>query len=315
MDLFFLFVRQRFLIFSQLFLFMLFWCTPCLATLQSLPLDHPTTVAVSKVYKTVARSFGEGRQPPRLVIVPRENSLSDIAREVRGSDGLAGTASRHDEGYIVLNEKAYDVLKSVNVGQTADRLAFVLGHELAHYYLRHGWVGNFGHAFTGSKVGLELSQALPSEQVMAFEVQADYLGGVYSYLAGYDSLNTAGETLDLLYANFKVSARQRPTLAQRKETLTLARRQLDRLVPAFDAATVLMLLGQYEDAIRLYDYLAGIAPSKELPANAGVARIHEALGLFGYGEMKGLFPVDLDTGTKQGFVLSTKYHGVPQCTS
>ncbi|MEI8196252.1 MAG: NAD-dependent epimerase/dehydratase family protein, partial [Phycisphaerae bacterium] len=41
------------------------------------------------------------------------------------------------------------------------------------------------------------------------------------------------------------------TLAERKETVILARQQLDRLLPAFDAATLLMLLGRYGDAARL----------------------------------------------------------------
>jgi len=262
----------------------------------SLPQEHPKYREIRKVYVAVARMFGEGRQPPRLLIVPK-GSGGNIAQQVRGTDGLVGTSSRHEEGYIAVNEKVIDLLASVDSGSG---LAFVLGHELAHYYMRHGWIGNFANAFTGSKVGMELSRALPPAQVTSFEVQADYLGGLYSYLAGYDSLDSAPRTLDLLYRGFDIPAggKQRPTLAERKEIATLAKKELDQLTPAFEAATVLMLLGRYDDAARLYDYLANAVPSREFPGNAGVARIHVAMGLFGSSELRYIFPVELDMETR-----------------
>lgn len=240
--------------------------------------------------------FGEGRHPPRLLLVPRESG-GNIAQQVRGTDGLVGTSSRHEEGYIAVNEKVYDLLASVDSGSG---LAYVLGHELAHYYMRHGWIGNFANAFTGNKVGMELSRVLPPEQVTAFEVQADYLGGLYSYLAGYDTLETASRTLDLLYRGFgiPVGGKQRPTLAERKEIATLARKQLAQLTPAFEAATVLMLLGRYDDAARFYDYLANAVPSREFSGNSGVARIQAAIGLFGPAELRYVFPVELDMETR-----------------
>jgi tetratricopeptide (TPR) repeat protein len=252
------------------------------------------------VYVAVARMYGEGRPPPRLLVVPSDDSSGGIAEQFRGTEGLVGTGSRHEEGYIAVSEKAYDLLAAGSSDDSGAGLAFVLGHELAHYYMRHGWVGNFGNAFTGSRVGMELARALPPEQVTAFEVQADYLGGIYSYLAGYDSLEAAPHTLDLLYRGFGIPAagKQRPTLAERKEIASFARKELDRLIPAFEAATVLMLLGNYDDAARLYDYLAKAAPSREFSGNAGVARIHQAMGLFGSTDIRYVFPVEIDVETR-----------------
>lgn len=262
----------------------------------SLPQEHPKYQETRKVYLAVARIFSEGRQPPRLLVIPTASG-GGIAQQVRGTDGLVGTSSRHEEGYIAISEKTYDLLVSVN---KESGLAFVLGHELAHYYMRHGWVGSFGNAFTGSKAGAELSRVLTQEQITTFEVQADYLGGLYSYLAGYNSLETAPATLDLLYRGFGIPAngKQRPNLAERKEIVTLAKKQLDQLIPAFEAATVLMLLGRYDDAAHIYDYLANAAPSREFSGNAAVALINRALGLFGATENRFVFPVELDLQTR-----------------
>ena len=64
-------------------------------------------------------------------------------------------------------------------------LAALLGHELAHYYEDHGWIGDFGNGFADLEVAQSLKRQKRSpEKVVEIETQADYFGGFYGYVAG-----------------------------------------------------------------------------------------------------------------------------------
>ena len=132
------------------------------------------------IYRRLARVTGDGREAPPLEIVPEARRSSD--RQVAWYD----TATRK----IGMDEKAIKLCQQ-SVGPRAEGcVAFFLGHELAHFYKDHAWGGDFGSRFSATPLG-EGIQKLTVQQRLAFETQADDFGGIYGFLAGYDSLGTA----------------------------------------------------------------------------------------------------------------------------
>lgn len=69
-------------------------------------------------------------------------------------------------------------------------------------------------------------------------------------------------------------------------------------MPVFEAGHGLLLIGLYEEAGRCFDHIAQTFPSREILNNAGVARVQEALTLFPEGELRFVYPLELDAQTR-----------------
>jgi len=270
---------------------------------SSLPPDHPRYLAIKRVYDNIARAFGDGRQPPRLVVSPEgAQPRMIVAWSEMGSGGNLGiTGSLGDalEGYIAVEERIFELFDR-SEGDLEGALAFIVGHELAHYYLRHGWVGDFGNSFASLDVGKKMQKAASLDEVIRRETEADYFGGFYGYLAGYDTMGSAPQTIDLLYAQYQLPDKvpNYPTRLERKAIAERAGANLRKMIPVFEGANRLLVLGKYQEAARLYDQLASAFPSREMFNNAGVAYALEALRLFRPGTLRFAYPFEFDAETR-----------------
>jgi len=270
---------------------------------RSLPPDNPKYQAVQRIYDNVGRAFGNGRMPPRLFVTPvGADNRHAIAWSNPGTEGAIGIESESaplQEGFIAIDERVYDLFASL--GEERDSaLAFLLGHELTHYYMRHGWVGDFGNSFASLDMGKKMLKVASYEEVIKRETEADYFGGFYGYIAGYDTLGIAGRALDLIYAEYRLPDRL-PDYPSRPERRAIAERadgNLKKLVPVFNAANRLLLLGRYSEAARLFEHLGHNFPSREMFNNAGVAYSLAALQLFRPGAVKFAYPFELDAETR-----------------
>ena len=270
---------------------------------DSLPAENPKYRVVKKIYDDIARAFGDGRLPPRLVLSPEgaEGWLivawSDPGNG--GDVGITGSLGDAQEGYIAVDERVYDLF--ARPGRDLEgALAFIIGHELAHFYLRHGWAGDFGNSFASLDMGKKMLKAASLDEVMRRETEADYFGGFYGFLAGYDTLGSAPEVIDLLYAEYQLPDKI-PSYPSRLERRAIAERagmNLRKMVPLFEAANRLLLLRQYPEAARLYNHLARAFPSREMFNNAGVAYALEALSLFRPGTLGYAYPFEFDAETR-----------------
>jgi tetratricopeptide (TPR) repeat protein len=270
---------------------------------ESLPEDNPKFLTIKKIYSDVARSFGDGRTPPRLVVTPaggissRVVAWSDPGNAV--SFGVSSSLDTLKEGYIAIDERVYDLFASL--GSDRDNaVAFLLGHELAHFYLRHGWVGDFGNSFAAYEMGKKMMRVASYEEVIKCEAEADYFGGFYGFLAGYDTLGLAPTVLDMIYASYRLPDKipNYPTRGERKEIAAKTERNLRKMVPVFETANRLLLLEKYGEAARLFEYLTQLFPSREMFNNAGVAYALEALRLFTKSEAVFSYPFEFDTETR-----------------
>lgn len=254
---------------------------PAEGAVTSLPADHPAYAAVAPIYRSVARAFGDSRLPPRLVVMPggTRNRLSIAWIDAGSEGGAISSGGTLQESSIVIEERAIDILSSL--GKERDSaLAFLLGHELAHYYLRHASDVDLP-SFVETRTATVGGGAVPAVDIDRMEREADYFGGFYAYAAGYDTLGIIPRTLDLLYSGYGLPDRQPnyPGLAERKAIAEQTRSRLQGVLPLFDAANRLLVVGRTEEAGRLFAYLARSFPSRELFNNAGVAYAREAVRL------------------------------------
>lgn len=280
--------------------------------IDSLPPDNPKYQTIKTIYENVARAFGDGRVPPRLVVIP-EGADSDllVAWSDPGTEGAIGIEAKNtslQEGYIAIEEKVYDLFTALGDDRES-AVAFLLGHELTHYYMRHGWVGDFGNSFASSEMGKKMMKAATYEDVIKRETEADYFGGFYGYLAGYDTLGVAPRALDLLYASYDLPDKlpTYPSRIERKAIAEHAESNLKKMIPVFEAGNRLLLLGKYGEAARLFEHLAHTFPSRELFNNAGVAYALEAIRLFRPGQANFAYPFEFDAETRlTGSISKTK---------
>jgi tetratricopeptide (TPR) repeat protein len=247
-----------------------------------------------KIYQTLARASGDSRTPPRL--------------DIRADPGTAGAedgrrVAWYDPrgGSIGIDDKVLRLCGSLDGDHAQSCMALFLGHELAHFYKDHKWGADFGSRFDGLQVArrIRLNQAA-EEQLLAFEAQADVAGGIYCHLAGFDTLGIAERALASIYQAYGLDAELRgyPSLAERQQIARKSADNLAKQLPLFDAGNLLFLLGNFEEAGRVFDYVAESFPSREILNNAGVSRSLAAAVLFP-GEVKATaYPWSLDGETR-----------------
>lgn len=231
-----------------------------------------------EVFEKLVQARGDFRSP-----VPKFSLLNDIYK-VAFID--------YNQLEIVLEEKAYRVCESFGPQKEA-AVAFLLGHELTHYYEKHAWRRAFIYDFRDLPIGQELA-GLHDDVV--HETEADYLGGFLAYSAGFGLFDKGSELIERLYAAYKLpdTISGYPTLQDRKILSLRSAEKLSQLVDLFEMANYLYAIGRYEDAIQYFAYVLQQYPSRELYNNLGVTALMSAVDLFSETEMKFKFFAELD---------------------
>lgn len=238
--------------------------TSLILVLLALPANGqvaPTNESVMKIYRQLARVSGEFRQPPALQVVP----------EVRSADGRR--VAWYDPGARTIGIEAKTVHLCQSMGSRAEAcVAFYLGHELAHFYKDHAWAADFGSRLSATPTS-RIVGTPDEQQRLSFEAQADDVGLIYGYLAGYDTIAVAGDALSLVYRAYAIppTATDYPSLADRQEIAKKAGVNLERFIPVFEAGNLLFILGRYQNAADCFDFIAQTFSSREILNDAGVA--------------------------------------------
>jgi tetratricopeptide (TPR) repeat protein len=197
-----------------------------------------------------------------------------------------------------LAERAYSLCAALGP-DSLDALAFLLGHELAHYYANHGWVGDFGQQNADLEVGQAL-QEYSAIRKIEVETEADYFGGFFGYVAGYRTLEVVPQLLTSIYAAYGLQENLEgyPSLAERQQIAQRSAEKVQLMIPVFEAGHRLLLLRQYSAAAQCFDHLSLTFPSREMLNNAGVARALRALSLFESDALWLAYPFELDAATR-----------------
>lgn len=194
---------------------------------------------------------------------------------------------------IFLEQDAYKVCASFGPENTEAAIAFLLAHELTHYYEKHAWRNGFVEQHADLAIGKQLDTLMDA---VAKETEADYLGGFLMYSAGFGTFDKVEELIDRLYADYRLDEHMPgyPSLSDRKALAVRSSEQLKRLIEVFDMANMLTAVGRYSQAYEYYRYVLIQYQSREIYNNVGVVAVLDALQYFSDNEMKFRLPLQLD---------------------
>ncbi len=141
---------------------------------RKIPRQARAQATVEAIYKKLCAAAGLLQGAPIL-------EFDDASAGKTG----AFTDFDHEPTRIVVERKALETCATFGA-RTNDAVAFLLGHELAHFSMGHGWGMDFQRISDHSKVKAEMAQAFENNKAYhLFETQADHRGAFFAYIAGY----------------------------------------------------------------------------------------------------------------------------------
>lgn len=253
------------------------------------------TVIVENVYKKVYASMGLTEDRPKFIFDSKQ--ANKIAYMMKDRDG---------NPIIGFEEKAFDVCAEFGAKRD-EAIAYLLGHEISHHHFAHHWGTEFSSAYSVNNLISEMN-AVDKTGIKKFETQADERGGIYCYLAGYNVQGMCESLLRKLYIAYGITDSPKyPTLEERIQIAIDRDSIVSTYIKVFETANNAMLLSEYEIAIDGYEYIIGKGfHSREIYNNLGVAYFLQAIKLADTGDIKYIYPVELDLESRIGSRGGTK---------
>lgn len=208
-------------------------------------------------------------------------------------DGLPWAQSLED-GSIILTRKAVEFcLKGRERESGEAKLAFVIGHELAHQMNADFWPYRFSvSAGNNPELGGVKEFAASPSAIKAVELQADQYGIIYSALAGYrtDVIASGGtnffkEWFRAIDPTLGSLGPEDPTIAQRTLAVTMMLKEVSSRIEFFNAAVIASHIGWYREAVALFSEFLNYYPGREVYHNIGTAYL--MLAMKHYRESRG----------------------------
>lgn len=249
-------------------------------TLGPLVTNTPEYLKAREIYERLVKARGDYRLPvPTFTMRKQRSNLAFIEYKLME---------------ITLEEDAYKVCQTF--GENADdAVAFLLGHELTHWYEKHAWRRDFVSGFADLDVKTKLSGL---EEKITNETEADCLGGFLAYSAGYGLFDKGADLIQKLYTEYgmKENVDGYPSLTDRKKLSTKTAEKMAALVDAYEMANLLVAIGKYGEALEYYRYILMRYQSREIYNNLGVTAFLLALNEFRPEDprVKFRYPIQLD---------------------
>ncbi|HFA50604.1 MAG TPA: hypothetical protein ENJ95_16480 [Bacteroidetes bacterium] len=200
-------------------------------------------------------------------------------------------------GVIKLEEQGFDLCEEF--GDDAENaLAILLAHELVHIYEKHNWENLFAWEYSHTS----LKNAVSNEKKKD-EVQADYLGGVLAYQAGYEVYGIMPRFLDKVYKTYGLKDEEMANYPELKERKLMAVEGADKFghfINYFEMANLLAVEEVYDDALVYYGQVLQDFQSREVYNNVGVVLVQSALKHFSPKQNRFAYPVELDAVSRMG---------------
>lgn len=242
---------------------------------------------LEEVYNKIYTAMGINENRPTLQLdTRRTRSVAYLKKNKDGSKTIA------------VEEKAFDLCFSLGDANGRSALAFLIAHELGHFRYGHHWGNEFASSFAISDIQEDISEASQKlGELKYYETQADQMGGIYCYLAGYN-INGIGEMLlPKIYEAYNIpeEIKRYPSLSQRIEISKQNDENMKKLIHVYEAGTYALILGEYAEARRCLEHCLNKGfKSREVFNNIGVANFLEAAELLGHNEVIYAYPIELD---------------------
>jgi hypothetical protein len=245
------------------------------STAQELAPWHPKYQTTLQVCKQVAYTFGDLRPKPKLVMLK----------------GGAGTIARYSplpEPQLIIDEKLYDLCHDLGRDSLA-ALAFVIGHELTHFFYNHL------HSF-----GLATATPLQADYVKRLEYESDLQGLIHAFSAGYSSFEVAEHIIEKLYSAYRLPDKLMgyPSKSERLKALKQLSLQAKQLASTFEVGKFLYLKKEYLSAEHCFSFLCSQMPSKEHLNNLGLIQLQRALCGISVIQMPFKLPIEMDANNR-----------------
>jgi len=196
--------------------------------------------SVERVYSNLVTAIGDGSK----IAPPIESSRTE-------SRVAYFSPSRQT---IFIEEKFLTVCASFGP-DSLNALAFILGHELAHFYRNHGWVTTSGIGYVDAATQENWKeQKKDSDNRAKDESEADIFSGFYALIAGYNAMPIAEKTLKTLYEAYGIpdSIPGYPTLQQRVAIADNSMEKSNNLFVLFNVGIYCLATEKYEVAAKIY---------------------------------------------------------------
>jgi len=244
----------------------------------------PLAARAEKVFERVSMAADKmGSRFPRLVIIRADG------------DPYAQVI---EDGSVILTHGGLKICyKGVTPGKGDSRLAFILGHELAHLAKGDFWhssafaaVREFGDEkkvkeSLMSQFKWDVSDPKTQEFIRKQELQADSYGLIYITMAGYDpkaiidkdKTNFFEEWVSQITGKIAYSDATHPSPVERAEFLRTQLGPVVEVLNYFTFGVRLYQLERYDDAIKLLEAFKEKFPSREVFNNIGLSHYQLAI--------------------------------------
>ena len=200
-------------------------------------------------------------------------------------DGLPWAQSLEDGSIIVTKRAVEFCVKGMGREAGDARLAFVLGHELAHQLNADFWPYRFE---SSTKNNPEFSRvrefSRSSAAIRGMELEADQYGIIYAALAGFRTDAIVSEGANFFEEWFKATERQIPALKQEHDSLnqrvfavSARLKEVSSRIEFFHAGVIAYHIGWHKEAIALFNEFLKYYPGREVYHNIGTAYLKLAL--------------------------------------
>lgn len=192
------------------------------------------------------------------------------------------------DGYIVLAERALDVVyNAVPISEGNARLAFVIGHELAHLANDDFWNAEAEHLIRSKALSGAIDRALldqlrqDNEDLINKELQADDKGFLYAAMAGFPVEKLLAPESDFLgYWVGETNTQSSPMHPQAAHRTELLRERLKKTIENlefFHMGVRLVHFGRYQDAVYFFREFLNVFPGREVFNNLGICYLQMAV--------------------------------------
>ena len=192
------------------------------------------------------------------------------------------------DGNLVLAKKALDfIYDGVPLWEGDARLAFVLGHELAHLASDDSWNAEVKYLIRSKALSGEIDDALLEQieqdpaDLMERELKADDKGFLYAAMAGFSVEKLLAPKNDFLsYWVSKTethSSKIHPDATHRTELLRLRLQQKKNALEFFYTGVRLAHFERYQDAVYFFREFQEVFPGREVFNNLGVCYLQMAV--------------------------------------
>jgi len=241
---------------------------------------------LKQVYNSLIQSIGnQGQIAPDIALVESERFVASFSPS---------------KNSIKFERKAYEICTSFGK-DSLNAMAYILAHELGHFYKDHGWLREAGSAYASMEFGKQLKKSrLRLDTLKIYESQADEFAGFYGHVAGYNVLGVAPEVLEKIYKEYDLPNKlpKYPSLDERIKIAEIAKDRMNELIPLFEFSLESYAIGEYSLAVFGFQEIAKEFPSREMFNNIGVCNATMALTLFDKDSVRLIYPFEIDANSR-----------------